>query len=131
MTKIIPIPRETDETARLIVDGAFKVHSSLGPGLIESVYEACLSYELEKKGLKVRRQVVVPVIYDGQNMDADLRLDLLVNDHVIVELKAVEKIIPLHSAQLLTYFMLSNKRLGLLINFNVPLIKEGIKRLVL
>ena len=131
MTALESISREIDETARLIVDGAFKVHSSLGPGLIESVYEACLVYELEKRGLKTRRQIQVPVIDDGQDMDADLRLDLLVNDHVVVELKAVEKLIPLHSAQLLTYLKLSNKRLGLLINFNVPLIKDGVKRLVL
>ncbi len=131
MTALESIPCEIDEIARLIIDGTFKVHSSLGPGLIESVYEACLVYELEKRGLKTRRQIQVPVIDDGQDMDADLRLDLLVNDHVVVELKAVEKLIPLHSAQLLTYLKLSNKWLGLLINFNVPLIKDGVKRLVL
>ena len=131
MTALESIPCEIDEIARLIIDGTFKVHSSLGPGLIESVYEACLVYELEKRGLKTRRQIQVPVIDDGQDMDADLRLDLLVNDHVVVELKAVEKLIPLHSAQLRTYLKLSNKWLGLLINFNVPLIKDGVKRLVL
>jgi GxxExxY protein len=91
-----PIPQDTEETAKSIVDGAFKVHSSLGPGLIESVYETCLFYELGKRGLRVQRQIRVPVIYDGQNMDVDLRLDLLVNDHVVVELKAIEKLIPLH-----------------------------------
>ena len=126
-----PIPRETDETAKAIVDCAFKVHSTLGPGLLESVYEACLVYELEKRDLNVDRQVNVPVIYDGRRFNTGLRLDLLVNDCVVVELKAVETLLPVFHAQLLTYLKLSSKRLGLLINFNVPVIKDGIKRLVL
>lgn len=126
-----PIPRETDETAKAIVDCAFKVHSTLGPGLLESVYEACLVYELEKRDLSVDRQVNVPVMYDGRRFNTGLRLDLLVDDCVVVELKAVEKLLPLFNAQLLTYLKLSDKRLGLLINFNVPVIKDGIKRIAL
>lgn len=126
-----PIPRETDETAKAIVDCAFKVHSTLGPGLLESVYEACLVYELEKRDLSVDRQVNVPVMYDGRRFNTGLRLDLLVDDCVVVELKAVEKLLPLFNAQLLTYLKLSDKRLGLLINFNVPVIKDGIKRFAL
>ena len=126
-----PIPRETDETAKAIVDCAFKVHSTLGPGLLESVYEACLVYELEKRDLSVDRQVNVPVMYDGRRFNTGLRLDLLVDDCVVVELKAVEKLLPLFNAQLLTYLKLSDKRLGLLINFNVPVIMDGIKRFAL
>ena len=126
-----PIPHETDETAKAIVDCAFKVHSTLGPGLLESVYEACLVYELEKRDLSVDRQVNVPVMYDGRRFNTGLRLDLLVDDCVVVELKAVEKLLPLFNAQLLTYLKLSDKRLGLLINFNVPVIKDGIKRFAL
>ncbi len=126
-----PIPPETDEVAKTIVDCAFCVHSSLGPGLLESVYESCLAYELEKREMTVRRQVSLPVIYDGHRLDAGLRLDFLVNDAVIVELKSVEKLLPVFEAQLLTYLKLSGKRLGLLINFNVPVIKDGIRRLAL
>ena len=126
-----PIPRETDETAKAIVDCAFKVHSTLGPGLLESIYQTCLVYELEKRDLSVDRQVNVPVMYDGRRFNTGLRLDLLVNDCVVVELKAVETLLPVFNAQLLTYLKLSSKRLGLLINFNVPVIKDGIKRLAL
>ena len=125
------IPKEVDETARAIVDSAFKVHTTLGPGLLESVYEVCLAHELKKSGHSVDRQVALPVEYDGVRLDAGLRLDLVVNDSVIVELKVVEKMNPVYEAQLLTYLKLTGKRLGLLINFNVPLIKDGIKRLAL
>ena len=99
--------------------------------MLESVYEACLVYELEKRDLSVDRQVNVPVMYDGRRFNTGLRLDLLVDDCVVVELKAVEKLLPLFNAQLLTYLKLSDKRLGLLINFNVPVIKDGIKRFAL
>lgn len=126
-----PIPEEVDQVASTVVDAAFKVHKTLGPGLLESVYEACLVHELKKRGLHVQRQVALPVTYEGERVDAGLRLDLVVEDSVIVELKAVEKLMPLFDAQLLTYLRLSGKRLGFLINFNVPLIKEGIRRFVL
>jgi GxxExxY protein len=126
-----PIPPETNEVARQIVDAAFAVHTALGPGLLESVYEVCLAHELRKRGLTVRQQVVLPVHYDGVRLDAGLRLDLLVNDTVIVEIKAVENLLPVHKAQALTYLKLTGCRLALLINFNVPAIKGGINRLAL
>jgi GxxExxY protein len=104
------------------------VHRTLGPGLLESTYEACLKYELEKRRLKIQSQVGLPVIYDGMKIDLGYRLDILVEDAVIIELKAVTMIIPLHEAQLLSYLKLSGKHLGLLINFNVTLLKDGITR---
>jgi GxxExxY protein len=120
-----------DRVAREIVDAAFQVHSRLGPGLLESVYEVCLEYELKKRKLAVARQVSLPVKYDEIEVDAGLRLDLLVEDCVIVELKSVESLLPVHRAQILTYLKLTGLRLGLLINFNVGVIKDGIKRIVL
>jgi GxxExxY protein len=119
-----------NEISREVVDGAFKVHSHLGPGLLESVYEKVLKYELEKRGLFVVRQVEVPIIYYGIEIDRSLVSDLIVDDKVIVELKSVEEVAPVHKKQLLTYLRLANKRLGLLINFNVNLIKDGITRVV-
>jgi GxxExxY protein len=119
-----------NEIARIIVDVAFKIHTTLGPGLLESVYEAVMAHELIKRGLRVMRQVPIPIVYDGMMLDEGFRADLIVNDLVIVELKSVEQIHPVHPKQLLTYLKLSNKRLGLLINFNVPLIKNGITRIV-
>ena len=126
-----PIPASTEEVARQIVDAAFKVHVTLGPGLLESVYETCLVHELRKRGLPVSTQVTLPIEYDGLVIDSGLRLDLLVEDAVVVELKAAERLLPVHTAQILTYLKLTGHRLGLLINFNVPLIKDGIKRVVL
>ena len=123
------IPEHTDRVAREIVDSAFRVHTQLGPGLLESVYETCLVHELTQRGLNVQRQVVLPIQYGGLQIDAGLKLDLFVNGCVIVDLKAVEKILPIHEAQLLTYLKLADCRLGLLINFNVTLIKNGIRRL--
>jgi len=117
-----------NELSREIVDAAYKVHVALGPGLLESVYEIVMKYELEKRGLNVARQLEVPIIYDGKVLDRSLVSDLLVNDKVIVELKSVEAVILVHKKQLLTYLKLADKRLGLLINFNVNLIKEGISR---
>ncbi len=125
------IPEKTNEVTRQVVDAAFAVHKALGPGLLESVYEVCLAHELEKRRLTVVRQVSVPVLYDGVRLEAGLRLDLVVEDCVVVELKAVEALHPVHTAQVLTYLKLSGHRLGLLSNFNVPLIREGIKRLAL
>jgi GxxExxY protein len=113
------------------VDAAFRVHSVLGPGLLESVYQVCLAHEIAGRGVKVEQQRVLPVVYDDIELDAGLRMDLLVGDCVVVELKAVENLQPVHKAQLLTYLKLSGHRLGLLINFNVPLIKDGITRMVL
>jgi GxxExxY protein len=125
------ISSAVDRVAREIVDAASRVHSALGPGLLESVYETCLVHELTKRGLRVARQVSLPVVYDTIRLDAGLRLDLLVEDCVIVELKAVETLLPVHHAQVLSYLKLSGKRLGLLINFNVPLIRDGIRRIAL
>ena len=122
---------EVERVATAIVDSAFKIHSRLGPGLLESAYRTVMIYELRKRGFEVAFEVPVPVVYDEVKLDAGYRLDLLVNQCVIVEIKAVEKLIPVHEAQLLTYLKLTNVRLGLLINFNTKLIKDGIKRMVL
>ena len=126
-----PIPKETDEVASKIVDAAFAVHRALGPGLLESVYEVCLLHELNKRGLKAERQVLLPVLYDNLRLDAGLRLDLVVEKRVVVELKAVEILLPVHKAQLLTYLKLSGHRLGLLVNFNSALLKQGMQRIAL
>jgi GxxExxY protein len=120
-----------NEVSGQVVDAAMKVHSALGPGLLESAYEGCLLYELRQRGLHVASQVGVPVQYDGHQIDVGYRIDLLVEDQVIVELKAVESLAPIHEAQLLTYLKLSGKKVGLLINFNVLHLKDGIKRRVL
>jgi len=114
-----------------VVDAAYRVHSALGPGLLESVYEVCLAHEIRQRGLSVDRQVSLPVKYDGIEVDAGLRLDLLVESSIVVEVKAVEELLPVHSAQVLTYLKLTGCRLGFLVNFNVPLIKNGIKRIAL
>jgi GxxExxY protein len=125
-----PVSQEVDAIARSVIDAALKVHRALGPGLLETVYEICLCHELSKRGIKVERQKSWPISYDGIRLDAGLRLDMLVEDKVIVELKAVEQMNLLFEAQLLTYLKLTGMRVGLLINFNVPLLKDGIKRLV-
>ncbi|GMQ92304.1 MAG: GxxExxY protein [Gammaproteobacteria bacterium] len=121
---------ELNQISGLILDSAFKVHTALGPGLLESAYEICLKHELIKQKLKVMTQIELPIEYDGINIDVGYRLDMLVEDSVIIELKAVNRLIPIHEAQLLSYLKLSGKKLGLLINFNVPRLKNGIKRLV-
>jgi GxxExxY protein len=130
-TKYPSIPLKTEGIGKQCLDAAFKVHTALGPGLLESVYEIALSYELAKRGLTVETQMRLPIYYDEVQLDADLRVDLLVEKGVIIELKAVEKMIPLYEAQLLTYLKLSGIRLGYLINFNVIHLKDGIKRMVL
>jgi GxxExxY protein len=122
---------EIDEIASHTVDAAYRVHTALGPGLLESVYQICMVHELHARGLDVQTQVPVPVIYRGVRLSAGLRLDILVNDLLIVELKATIEHHPVFEAQLMTYLKLSGYRLGLLINFNVPLIKQGIKRIIL
>ncbi len=125
-----PLPSGINIITKQVVDASFHVHKTLGPGLLESVYEVCLAYELSQRNLKFKTQVAVPVTYNDVQLDVGFRLDMLVEDRVILELKAVEHILPLHEAQLLTYLKLTNLRLGLLINFNVPLIKDGIKRII-
>jgi GxxExxY protein len=121
---------EQNFLSRQIVDSAFAVHSTLGPGLLESVYEQCLARELRLRNVAVECQVAVPVIYRNARIDAGFRMDMVVAGSVVIEAKAVEKIVPLHEAQLLTYLKLSGHSLGLLINFNVVLIKDGIRRLI-
>jgi len=121
---------ELNQTSGVVVSAAMKVHSVLGPGLLENAYEACLLHELKKRGTDVQTQVALPIQYDGERIDLGYRLDLLVEGEVIVELKAVERLLPIHEAQLLSYLKLSGKRLGLLVNFNVPHLKDGIKRMV-
>ncbi len=123
--------RVFSEQTRPIVIAAIEVHRQLGPGLLEETYENCLCREFQLNGIRFRRQVELPVVYKGIRLDAAYRIDLLVNDFVVVELKAVEQILPVHEAQLLTYLRHANKRVGLLINFNVPLLKNGIRRRIL
>ncbi len=113
-----------------IVDAAMRVHTILGPGLLESAYEVCLTHELRKRGLRVETQFPLPVTYDGVHVDLGYRLDLLVENEVVVELKAIETVLPVHKAQLLSYLRLGGKKLGLLINFHVSRLKDGITRLV-
>ena len=120
-----------EKTTELIIGAAVKVHRELGPGLLESVYEVCLAHEISKSGLSVQKQVDVPICYDDCELDCGFRIDLLIDDEVIVELKAVDKVLPVHEAQLMTYLKLSNKKVGLLINFNVVKLTSGIVRRVL
>jgi GxxExxY protein len=119
-----------NEITGMIVDAAYKIHMNLGPGLLESVYETILDVELRRRKLQVSRQVMIPVVYEGIVLDEGFRADLIVENKVIVELKSVETLHPVHHKQLLTYLRLADKRVGLLINFNVPLIKDGISRIV-
>src|SRR5438552_2366582 len=121
---------ELNEVSGAILNASIEVHKLLGPGLLESVYEICLAKELLTRGYVVNRQVALPVIYKNESLDLNFRIDLLVHDEVIIEIKAVDMLIPVHEAQLLTYLKLADKRLGLLINFNVPLLKNGFKRMV-
>ena len=126
-----PVPPKVERAARLTVDAALEVHRKLGPGLLESVCQLCLAHELRKRGLKAETEVDLPVVYDGIQLDATYRIDVLVEGCLVVELKAVEELTGLHKAQLLTYLRLTGHRLGLLINFNITLLKKGIKRLIL
>lgn len=119
-----------NEIAKVVFDAAFKVHTNLGPGLLESVYEAVLAYELTKQGLPTRRQVPIPIRYEGLSFEEGCRADLLVGDKVIVELKSIEALAPIHAKQVITQIRLSGHRLGLLINFGEIHLKDGIKRLV-
>lgn len=119
-----------EEIGKSVVHAAFSIHKALGPGLLERVYEVCMEHELKKAGFEVKRQVNIPICYDGIWFDEGLRLDLLINDRVIVELKAVDLVNPVWQAQIISHLKLSRLSLGYLINFNVPLIKNGIKRFV-
>lgn len=121
---------ELNEISGRIIAAALKVHTAIGPGVLESVYQTCLLHELKKTGLAVQAQGALPVIYDGLYLDSGYRIDLLVEDTIIVELKCVEALLPIHKAQLLTYLRLANKPLGLLLNFNVVHLREGIKRVL-
>ncbi len=124
-------PTQQEETiGKDIVNACFKIHKALGPGLLEKVYEVCLSHELRKLGYKVERQLNIPINYDGIEFEEGLRLDILVEDIVIIELKAVELVNPVWEAQIISHLKLTNKNLGYLINFNVPLIKNGIRRFI-
>jgi GxxExxY protein len=119
-----------NELSKIVVDCAFKVHNSLGPGLLESSYEECLFYKLNKTGLKIEKQKSLPLIYEEVKLEIGYRIDLMIENKLIVEIKSVESLNEVHFAQLLTYLKLTNCKLGLLINFNVALIKNGIKRIV-
>lgn len=121
---------ELNRLTEAIIQAAIEVHRTLGPGLLESAYEACLAFELAQRGLKVERQKPLPVVYKDVRLDCGYRLDLLVEDKVIVEIKAVDQLLPVHEAQLLSYLRLSGCRVGLLINFNVKVLRSGIRRLV-
>jgi GxxExxY protein len=122
---------DRDPITRRIIGCAIAVHRALGPGLLESAYEECLAYEMASSGLAIARQVPMPVVYRGVKLDCGYRLDLVVEERVIVELKAIEALLPIHDAQLLTYLRLSGFHTGLLINFNTTVLKNGIKRLSL
>jgi GxxExxY protein len=124
----LPLSEHEEEIAKAIVNAAFKIHKELGPGLLEKVYEVCLTHELRKLGYKVDRQIFVPIVYDGLVFDEGLKLDLLVNDLIIIELKALENVNPVWEAQIISHLKLTKLNLGFLINFNVPLIKQGIRR---
>ena len=126
-----PIPERADQAARACVHAAVQVHRRLGPGLLQSVYETCLAYELSRLRTPLARQTLLPVVYDGLKLESGYRVDLIVDESLIVQIKALEFLAPVHEAQVLTYLKLSGLRLGLLINFNVPLLKEGIRRFAL
>jgi len=125
-----PVPQHVERVGKAVLDAAFKVHTTLGPGLLESVYETCTAFETKESGLHVATQVALPVVYRDIKMDAGLRPDMIVEDCVIVEFKSVDTMHPIFDAQLITYLKLTGIRLGFLINFNVVHLKDGIKRMV-
>jgi GxxExxY protein len=125
-----PIPADVERIGKVVLNAAFKVHSTLGPGLLESVYQVAMKHMLEKSGVNVKTDVKLPIMFEGIKLDSGLHLDLLIEKCVIVELKSVERMNQLYQKQLLTYLRLSHIRLGFLINFNVPYLKDGIKRMV-
>jgi len=125
-----PISLDVERIGKLVIESAFAVHNSLGPGLLEKVYETCFCHELAKRGLENKRQVNIPIVYDNIVFDEGLRIDVMIEDCIICELKALENVNPVWEAQILSHLKLTGKRLGYLINFNVPLIKQGIRRFV-
>jgi GxxExxY protein len=131
MNELKKLSEKEEEIGRAIVNAAYIVHKELGPGLLEKVYEVCFCHVLRKNGFEVKRQVDIPITFDGLYFEEGLRLDVLVNDLVLCELKAIETVNPVWEAQLLSHLKLTGKRLGYLINFNVPLVKNGIKRMII
>lgn len=127
----VRIVQEVNKTTEALIGAAIEVHKYLGPGLLESAYEECLCHELSLRNIPFKRQVLLPVVYKGTKLDCGYRIDLLVNDEVVVELKATESISPIHEAQVLTYMRLGDWKVGLILNFNVPILVKGVKRLVL
>jgi GxxExxY protein len=123
--------KDIEEIGGQVLDAAIAVHRELGPGLLESAYEACLLHELSNRGIQVQCQVALPVTYKGLELEAGYRIDILVEDRIIVELKSVEQLLPIHQAQMISYLKLSGLTLGFLVNFNVPLLKQGFKRVAL
>ena len=126
-----PVSAQIDRIAAEVVDAGFQVHKALGPGLLESAYEECLVHELSERGLRVGRQVSMPIAYKGVNLDAGYRMDILVESCVVVEVKAIEALLPIHQAQVMTYLRLSGLRLGFLMNFNVQMFKTGVRRIAI
>jgi GxxExxY protein len=122
---------ENDPLTEKIIGFAISIHRDLGPGLLESAYEECLCYEIEQSGLSFRRQSALPIVYKSVRLDCGYRMDIVVENRVIVELKTVERLLPIHEAQMLTYLKLSGIRIGLLLNFNTPVLKDGIRRMLL
>lgn len=122
---------DLDRLSADVIGAAIEVHRHVGPGLLESVYEACLAHEMRSRGMSFEAQVALPVVYKGLRVDQGLRMDMVVGGELVIEIKAVEHVLPVHHAQLMSYLKIANARLGLLINFNVPLLKDGIKRVVM
>jgi len=130
-TVFLPVPADVERIGKVVLNAAYKVHTTLGPGLLESVYQTAMKHVIEKNGVLVKTDVKLPIIFEGTKLDSGLQLDMLVDKAVIVELKSVERMNMLYEKQVVTYLRLSHLRLGFLINFNVPYLKDGIKRLVI
>jgi GxxExxY protein len=131
MGALPPLSPDLEDLARSVIDAGFQVHRAMGPGLLESVYEACLRIEFDKRGIAFESQAGIPIVYSGVRLESGLRLDLLVEKSLIVEVKSTDKLVPIHQSQLLTYLRLSGLRLGLLMNFNVLKFSQGVKRVIL
>lgn len=131
MTDVTQFPDLGARLSQKIIGAGITVHQALGPGLLENIYEECMAIQMKKDGLSFERQKEIPIIYDGVKLDLSYKADFVIEDQVIIELKAVEKLLPIHEAQLLTYLKLSGRQLGLLMNFNTVLLKDGIKRMAL
>lgn len=127
---VIDLSLPENKITGALMDCFVKVHSQIGPGLLEGIYQECLCYELKKRGLSFEREKIIPLKYDGEILNSGLRLDLIVENKIILELKSIEKLLPIHDAQIISYLRLADMPIGFLINFNVPLIKQGVKRFV-